>query len=212
MAKYIFVDIDGPLLPGKMHLFPINQKITRAKLNEAEPMFDQFAVRCFNLWAKYADAKIVFSTNWATGLTYPPDDHLKAIMFANGLDFTNRYHEDLLTPKRFTSQRGTEIWGWLCDTAKDGASFIAVDDDQECRHIKSYLEHAENNELPKVNGEWIEVDFTNGMSWDNFYDGCEALDINMDDINEGEFGIKPLTAEEKAKREEALKLLANCII
>jgi len=226
MSNYIFVDIDGPLLPGKMHLYPINQKIERGKLNEAKPMFDNFAVQCFNMWAKYADAKIIFSTNWATALySYSDDDDcgpelkLKKIMLDNGLDFEDRYHKDILTPKKFTSARGSEIWWWLIENAKDGDKFIAVDDDSTCRYLEDYLRPREQDKhypngfvKPDITGKWIEVDFANGLNWENFTDGCEALGISIDDINEGEFGIERLTAEEKEKREKALDMLIHCMI
>jgi len=214
MSKYIFVDIDGPLLPGKMHLFPINKKITRQTLEEAQPMFDPFAVRCFNLWQKYSDAKIVFSTNWETHNKIDAD-HLKMLMELNGLKFTGSYHETCITAKRFTPSRGSEIFGWLMDNAKDGDSFIAVDDDSACSYIESYMD---NDKRPdghpevKFSGKWIEVDFMDGMSYANFIDGCEVLGIDLDDINEQEFGVKKLTAEEKQKRKEALDMLIHCMV
>jgi len=222
--SYIFVDIDGPLLPGKMHLFPINQKITRAKLKEAEPMFDTFAVKAFNIWAKYADAKIIFSTNWATALySYDeegeleigPEVRLKEIMLDNGLEFEGRYHEEILTPKKFTSERGSEIWWWLLDHAKDGDKFIAVDDDTSCRYIDDYIKRGREGsyvEVADFTGRWIDVDFAEGLTWENFHDGCKALGIEIDTINEGEFGIKPLTAEEKEEQAKALDMLIHCMV
>ena len=212
----IFVDIDGPLLPGKMHLFPINRKIERSKLNEAEPMFDQFAVRCFNLWAKYGNAKVVFSTNWATALN-DPKTKLPEIMKNNGLEFD--YHEDILTPKKFTSYRGSEIWWWMIDNMKDGDKFIAVDDDTSCGYIADYIKPREQDKhfpndvhKPKVSGEWIEVDFSTGLTYKNFIKGCEALNIDMDDMVEKEFGIKPQTEEEKIAHAKALDMLIHCMV
>jgi len=223
--NYIFVDIDGPLLPGKMHLYPINQSIERGKLNEAEPLFDNFAVQCFNIWAKYSNAKIIFSTNWATALysysndeEFKPETKLKKIMADNGLDFEGRYHDEILTPKKFTSARGSEIWWWLMDNAKDGDKFIAVDDDGTCRYLEDYLKPREQDKnylngfvKPDLIGKWIEVDFTDGMTWKNFHEGCDILGIDIEDVNEQEFGIKKLTKEEKKKREEALDLLTRCM-
>jgi len=214
MSNYIFVDIDCPLLPTKLHLLKENRKITRSKLYEAQPVFDEFAVRCFNLWTKYADAKIIFSTNWASAPGIDAD-HLKMIMEMNGLKFKGQYHNEILTPKKFTSQRGSEIWWWLIDNAKDDDKFIAVDDDTSCYYVDSYISDAKEKGYVKVKdftGKWIEVDSTDGLSYRNFLDGCEALGINLEDIDEGEFGIKPLTAEEKEKREKALDLLIQCMV
>ena len=219
MSNYIFVDIDGPLLPTKMHLFPENRIIQRSKLNEALPKFDPFAVKCFNLWAKYADAEIIFSTNWATALYPDADEKLKVLMANNDLDFEGRYHEDVLTPKKFSSARGSEIWWWLVENAKDGDRFIAVDDDYTCGNIKDYMRPRKQDQhypstmvKPDITGKWIEVEFTDGLTMRNFLDGCDALDINLDEIDEQEFGIKALTQAEKDKRDKALELLANCII
>ena len=222
--NYIFVDIDGCLLPGKLRLFPINHKIERGKLKEAKPLFDNFAVQCFNMWAKYGDAKIIFSTNWATALySYStegdlekgPEIKLKEIMLDNGLDFEGRYHEEILTPKKFTSQRGSEIWWWLLNNAKDGDKFIAVDDDTSCSYIDGYVSSAKEKgyvEVKDFTGKWIEVDFADGMNWKNFTDGCEALGITIDAINEGEFGIKPQTEEEKEAQSKALDMLIHCMV
>ena len=204
----IFVDIDGPLLPGKLNLFEQNHKITRQNLDKAEPMFDPFAVKVFNLWARYGNAKIVFSTNWATQHKMTIDI-LKEIMRLNGLSFD--YHHEILTPKKFTSERGSEIWWWILDNMKDGDRFIAVDDDQSCEYIQKYIGH-NNKDNPKVEGGWINVDFQNGISWENFMDGLEFLDIPKSAIDEGEFGIKPLTAEEKIKYEKSFDLYYGAMI
>ena len=197
----IFVDIDGPLLPQKMDLFHQNRKTGK----ENPPMFDEFAVRVFNLWAKYGNAKIVFSTNWA--LSWSADE-LKEIMRVNGLGFD--YHEHCITPKRFRQERHSEILNWLDDHSKEGDKFIAVDDDTSCRYIEQIMKHPQNE--VKATGEWIEVEFQNGISWQNFLDGCEALDINLEDINFHEFGIKILTDEEKEQRKKDLDLLARSLM
>jgi hypothetical protein len=179
----IFVDIDGPLLPQKMHLFHQNRKSGEAN----PPMFDPMAVRIFNLWAKYSNAKIVFSTNWAISYS---EDELKHIMLVNGLGFD--YHDDCITPKRMRSERNHEISEWLNEHKDEVANFIVVDDDYTCK----YIEHE--------GGQWIAVNFANGITYDNFIDGCAALEIQVEDIWEQEFGIKKLTPEQKATRDMLL--------
>lgn len=198
----IFVDIDGPLLPRKMHMFHKNRVLG---INPETgvgyyPVFDEFAVRAFNLWAKYGDAKIVFSTNWAFSHN---TEQLKEIMELNGLGFD--YHDVLYTPKRMTSHRSHEIVWWLHDNASADDKFIAVDDDTSCQDIPRLLE-SEHRPID-TKGEWIAVDFDNGLSWDNFIDGCEVLGINIDDIYENEFGIAPLTQKQKDFREGILDSL-----
>jgi len=173
----IFVDVDGPLLPRKMHMFHQNRKSGI----ENPPQFDQFAVRAFNIWAKYSDAKIVFSTYWAYEYN---DDELKDIMTVNGLGFD--YHNVVVTPKKMSSQRHNEILWWLAENSNKGDKFIAVDDDSSCQHIESTMTEHMADKI-QATGKWIDVDFDNGLSWDNFLDGCEVLGINIDYVYEKEF-------------------------
>jgi hypothetical protein len=202
MTNIVFVDIDGPLLPGKMHMFKEN----RSREKFATPMFDPWAIRCFNVWTKYADAKAVLSTNWVHSWEV---DKLMDIMAQNGLELN--WHEQPVTPKRFSSSRHTEILDWLEDnTDVEGDRFIAVDDDTTCNHIRPIIDEMHRN--IHILGDWIEVDFMNGISWKNFEDGCKHLGIDMEDIKEGEFGIKKLTAEEKEQRQKDLELLARCMV
>jgi hypothetical protein len=163
------------------------------------PKFDEFAVRTFNLWAKYSKAKIVFSTHWAFSHT---ESQLKEIMLLNGLGFD--YHEVLFTPKKPTSYRCNEIVWWLHDNAEAGDTFIAVDDDTSCQDIASMLGDEYNGHGADATGQWINVDYDNGMSWDNFLDGCDVLGIDIDEIYEKEFGIEPLTKKQKEYREGLL--------
>lgn len=191
----IFVDIDGPLLPRKMHMFHQNRKTGKNSETGTGhyPQFDEFAIRAFNLWAKYGNAKIVFSTAWAHNWS---TEQLKDIMLVNGLGFD--YHDVVHTPKKMTSHRSHEIVWWLHDNAKLGDKFIAVDDDTSLQDLESLMQ-SEQRPID-ARGEWINVDYDSGMSWDNFIDGCAILGINMDDIYEQEFGIKPLTQAQKDYR------------
>ena len=174
----IFVDIDGPLFPGKMNLFSVNRRITQAKLNEARPMFDPFAIQAHNLWARYSNAKIVLSTNWVNHISV---DAVKEIMRQNGLAFD--YHTEIITPKKLTSSRSNEISFWLNENKYK--NFIAVDDDPSCKY------------LDKPRGGWIDVDFAEGLSYKNFLEGCELLGIDLDVLDKEEFGIEPITANER---------------
>jgi hypothetical protein len=172
------------------------------------PIFDQFAVTVFNLWAKYGNAKIVFSTNWA--LSYS-DDELKEIMAVNGLDF--EYHEDVCTPKRMSSYRHNEILDWLDNHRGEVDKFIAVDDDISCEWIEKILHSPEGRGL-KIDaaGEWVQVNFADGMTTANFKQGCDVLGVDMDELREKEYGIKKLTDKEKEERAAALELWAHCAI
>lgn len=181
----IFVDVDGPLMSRKMHMFHQNRKLG---VKKAMPRFDEFSVRAFNLWAKYSNAKIVFSTAWAWNWTV---DELKDVMKTNGLGFD--YHDVVTTPKKNSSNRVHEIAMWLIDNAGPKDRYLIVDDDTSCQDIANFTD------ITAVGG-WINVDFDNGTSWDNFLDGCDLLHIDIDDIYQDEFGIPKLTDEEKAAR------------
>jgi len=172
--KVIFVDIDGPLLPRKMHLFSEN----RTYAPKAIPRFDEFGIRAFNLWKKYGDAKIVFSTYWSYSFTA---DELKHLMLKNGLGF--EYHEDVLTPKKPSSTRNSEIFLWL-KNHPEVTHWIAVDDDPSCSFLENNVEIDGTINL----GRWINVNYNNGISFENFNDGCKALGIDQDVLATKEFG------------------------
>ncbi len=189
----IFVDIDGPLLPQKMHYFGQNRR--SGKQPENYPMFDPWAVRVFNMWARYGKAKIVFCTHWTHSWTV---DELKDIMKHNGLGFD--YHEDCVTPKKMSSYKCNEIHWWL-ESHPECTNYIAVEDDSTCAHLDKLTE-----KLP-VEGRWINVDYSNGISMKNFTDGCAQLGIDLEQLMFEEFGVPILTQEEKDKRDRLMHAL-----
>ena len=189
----IFVDIDGPLVPQKMHYFGQNRRA--GKEPENYPMFDPWAVRVFNMWARYGKAKIVFCTHWTHSWSA---DELKDIMKHNGLGFD--YHEDCVTPKRMSSEKGHEIHWWLKDHP-ECTNFIIVEDDHSCAWVENFIK-----DMP-VKGRWIQVDYSDGISMKNFMDGCEQLGIDHEQLMFEEFGVLILTPEEKKAREMFLRAL-----
>lgn len=203
MTNYIFVDFDGCLLPGKMHLFADNRKAVDEFLKGGSPIprFDPVAVRMHNLWAKYGNAKIVFSTSWTRtfrGTWQECEAYLKRIMSENR--FEGEYAEDCVTPKRLSSEHIHEIQEWCYDNLKPEDRFIAVDDanlsflaDEHCAYYKQ--------------GKWIKTDYNDGLTWKNFKDGCEWLGVNNETLLFEEFGIIPLTEAEK----EAHRRLASIL-
>ena len=203
MANYIFVDFDGPLLPGKMHLFANNRKVVDEFLKGGSPIprFDPVAVRRHNLWVKYGNATVVFSTSWARtfrGTWQECETYLKLIMSENG--FEGEYAEDCVTPKRRSSEHIHEIQEWCYDNLKPEDKFIAVDDanlsflaDEQCAYHKQ--------------SKWIKVDYNDGLSWKNFKDGCEHLGVDNETLLHQEFGIVPMTEEEKEAHRRLVSLL-----
>lgn len=197
MANYIFVDFDGPLLPGKSHIFQNNREAVNAFMRgeDAIPYFDPIAVQMHNLWARYGNAKVVFSTSWARsyrGTWQECEVYLKRIMRENG--FTGEYADECVTPKRRSSAHIHEIGEWLYDNLQPEDRFIAVDD-------------ADLSDIARGNfylqGRWIKCDYNNGLTWQNFLDGCEALNIDKASMMHLEYGIIP-KSEEEIQRERAL--------
>lgn len=203
--RYIFVDFDGPLLPGKNHLLAETRKTVAEFLAGGSPIpcFDPIAMRMHNLWARYGNAKVVFSTSWARSYRGPWQEceaYLKRIMSENG--YTGEYADDCITPKRISSEHIHEIQEWCYDNLKEGDRFIAVDDAN-----LSYLSEGSW----KDQGKWIQVSYNNGLSWENFKDGCEHLGVNNEELLHQEFGIVPLTDEQKEQRRRNLNLLLSVI-
>jgi hypothetical protein len=203
MTNYIFVDFDGPLLSGRCHLFPENRKAAAEFLKGGNPIpyFDPVAMRMHNLWAKYGNAKVVFSTSWARTFRGDWDEceaYLKRVMVENG--FEGEFADYCITPKRRSSEHIHEIQEWCFDNLKEGDKFIAVDDAN-----LSFLEHEQCSW--KNQGKWIRVDYNDGLTWRNFKDGCEFLGVNNDELLLKEFGIVPRTEEERKRDRELISLL-----
>ena len=196
MANYIFVDFDGPLLPNKMHLFDANRKAIDAFMRgeDSIPYFDPIAMRMHNLWAKYGNAKVVFSTSWARHVRKweETEAYLKKVMRDNG--YVGEFAEDCVTPKRLSSYHIHEIQEWCHDNLQEGDRFIAVDDAD-----LSFLAHDQCSW--KDQGVWIKVDSDNGLSWKNFKDGCVGLEIDNAMMMHLEFGL-PIKSKEEVKREQ----------
>lgn len=198
MANYIFVDFDGPLLPGKMHLFDSNRKAVGAFMagEDAIPTFDPVAVQMHNLWAKHGNAKVVFSTSWARHVRKweETEAYLKKVMRDNG--YIGEFADNCLTPKRRSSNHADEILDWCDMYLKPEDLFIAVDDAD-----LSLLAH--DRCTVKSQGTWIQCKYNDGLTWKNFKDGCSALKVDNASMLHIEYGIVP-KSEEEIKREREL--------
>jgi len=203
MPNIIFVDIDGVLLPGKMHLFDRNRKAVEdflgASPNGIVPYFDPVAVRMFQLWTQYSDAQLVFCTTWAFGDTRRVD-FVKHIMKSNGLDF--QYHPDSVTPRRRTSNKLHNVGMWIDDNGQPGDNYLVVDDDSSLHHINSsdtMFDWLQDSQRISA----IIPNYNDGLTWQHFKDGCTSLQIDNKTLLQLEFGIVPRTPEE-IKRDESL--------
>jgi hypothetical protein len=203
MRNIIFVDIDGVLLPGKMHLFDRNRKAVSDFLAGSPdgivPYFDPVAVRIFQLWALHSNAQIVLCTNWAFGDTRHVG-FVKHIMESNGLDF--QYHTNPVTPRRLTSNKLHNVGLWIDDYGQPGDNYLVVDDDSSLHHLNSSdarMDWLQDNQHISA----IIPDYNDGLTWKHFKDGCAHLQIDNKKLLHLEFGIVPRTPEE-IKRDESL--------
>lgn len=220
--KVIFLDIDGPLMPGKQWFVPQNSNIRKTlgnnwwkqmtdsdKLDELVT-FDPAAVSFFNIWQRMSGAKIVMATNWRRWMSR---ERLEAIFDRNGLDAD--IHDDWETGYRFTSNRMNEIGMWM-DDHKNATGIIVDDDPDLCRYSDWFNETDKQDKLDA--DAWqrklklVEVDYSNGLTLSNFNFACKSLDIDIEDVGEEIFGVKKLTAEEKKQRQIDLDMLIRCAI
>lgn len=222
--KVIFLDIDGPLMPGRQWFDSRNSNMRKnlgdvwwKKINELEEFdelitFDPVAVQFFNLWQRLSGAKIVVASNWAQWIS---QDRLLKIFEVNGL--STDLHEDWRTERtRFDDSRMHQIGDWMYDHSE--YTGIIVDDDIDlCGRFNSSNVQRKNQTKSSQIG-WqdkltlVAVEYTNGLTLQNFKDGCTGLEITQDAVMQKVFGIEPLTEEQKKQAEEDLELLVRCCI
>jgi len=224
--KVIFLDIDGPLMPGRQWFDSRNSNMRKnlgdvwwKKINELEEFdelitFDPIAVNFFNLWQRMSGADIVVASNWSHWIS---KERLIKIFDRNNLDAF--LHEDWRTERKLTSGRVHEIGMWMSDHPE--YTGIIVDDDADlCRYTKWFNDpeyQKENREKYgpsywEIRTKLVAVEYTNGLTLQNFKDGCAGLEITQDAVMQKVFGIEPLTEEQKKQAEEDLELLVRCCI
>ena len=236
----VFLDIDGPLLPGRAHWLGSNTTMVTAARKKTETpwffdwelkktvRFDPIAVHFFNAWVGFSDARIVISSNW-TGHT--SKEQLRDLFNLNGLVGEFYEGDSWETTKHFRRQhRAGEINEWLLDHP-DVTNFLIVDDDPTVKDLeKDQSQHKkriayckkknmDTDDRPYVFkdliGHVIEVSFDDGITLAQFQQGLDILKIDIEDILETWYGVKKLTPAEKAQKEreyrEALQLLSRSI-
>lgn len=203
MRNIIFVDIDGVLLPGKMHLFDRNRKAVADFMAGSPdglvPYFDPVAVRMFQLWSTYSSAKIVFSTTWAFR-SERVVEFVKHIMASNDLNFV--YHNHPVTPFGLTSNKLHNVGLWIDDYGRDGDNYLIVDDDYSLHHINNDTVRWLNDK--NVTAHAIIPDYNDGLTWKHFKDGCKHLRIDTANMMQLEFGVVPRSREDVERERELL--------
>ena len=110
--NFLFIDVNGSLIPIKNHLIPQNYKFHKEfmkayryscdskdrnlskkqfekTLREFPPLFDPWAVRAHNLLAKRGEAKVIIVTKWKD---YVSIEFLKNLFEKQGLEFEYADH------------------------------------------------------------------------------------------------------------------------
>lgn len=168
----IFLDIDGPLIPGT------NDSILELTQCTPYPIFDSSAVRYLRLLAEYSAAKIVFSTSWTLVYSY---NELRGFMDFNDLELD--WHDEYETPKKLTGQcrRHEEILAWLKKHHESIGSdrFLVIDDNSLCQHIRQGII---DMDIP-VKGDWVPVEYEIGFTYENFLQGCQVFGIEVDEVS-----------------------------
>jgi len=213
MKNFMFIDIDGPLLPGKSYLFPENRRfIDRFSdmgpleeiLDEVQPIFDPFSVRAHNLLAKYGDAEIVLVTNWRSWVSI---ERIQQMFDDQGLEF--KYADQPTCVKRgLTSERVHDVATHVEDYLPENSRALIIDDDPGLTWLNEFWGPDSNsdgnrNRLER-NVEWklLHVDYQEGLTYDHFKQGVKFFDIDTDQLNHYEFGAPLLTEEEKQKKRD----------
>lgn len=115
--KILFLDFDGPMMPGRSYLLPENYRrlVTR---------FDPVASAMVQRLLEDADARLVISSTWrAHGR-----DVIAGMLLNNQID-SSRLHEDWRTSHhRMSASRASEIQEWLA-RHPETTHWVALDDD-----------------------------------------------------------------------------------
>lgn len=170
----LFVDIDGPLLPFRLHYHPDNwELIQKKKANMHIPnaelfeikrklKFDPVMVHAINRWLDMTDGKIVFSTAWAEQFE---KDQMLEIFRNNGIDVSS-VHNQWMTPRCLQWDRGVEISHWLAMNKGTVKNYMVIDDDPSVLNAPGVRKQ-------KV----LLIDLVNGLQYHQLWDGCEILGI-----------------------------------
>jgi len=242
MQNYIFIDIDGPLLPGRSHLIAQNREFlhqfndgvgAEELFEKYPPVFDPWAVRAHNLLAKHGSAKIVIVTNWRR---WADIDQLINMFAEQGLDFSYADRPSCIR-RGMSSERYHDIASHMEDEINEDARVLVIDDYnlQALNHFYrlegeegerdgyygidhndeqvGIVQNQDNAIAHDIRFKWLDVDYTEGLTYKQFKLGADFLGVDWDQLNFEEFGIPIKTEEEKRKEREAMdKYLGAFII
>ena len=224
--NFIFIDIDGPLLPGRAHLDRGNRAFFDAfnsgmrmdeLLENHPPVFDPWAVRAHNLLAQYGQAKIVIVTNWRRWASI---EQLQRLFEMQGLEFDYADRASCIR-RGLSSERVHDVSCHIQDYLPDDSRALIIDDgdldwlnsfmplenldpDADTYGYYDFPAHDDRQvgrvEDKNIRWKWLKVDYRNGLTYEQFKLGGDFLEIDWDQLNFAEFGIPILTQEEKDRQ------------
>lgn len=142
--KIIFLDFDGPMIPGRAHFLP---------LIHGHRSFDPVAVTLVNRLAEKAKAKIVIHSNWRKGY-YKGDLPLRDWIISNGLK-EEHFHKDFFCPMRMSSERYQDIGMWL-DDHPDTKDFVILEDLPLFMGYERFIPN------------FVKIDYMEGLTWERY--------------------------------------------
>ena len=121
-APVIFLDIDGPMIPGRAYALRTQTR--------RPPPFDPIAVAMVSRLCQESGAEIVISSTWRKRRSR---DEMTDVLRQNGLGDV-ALHEDWGTPVLDSQTRGQQITAWLRNHPMV-ERYVALDDDHTVRTL-----------------------------------------------------------------------------
>ena len=158
MRKIIFLDIDGPMVPGRGIYMP----------GQTTPptLFDPCAVGLLNRMANMSGAKIVVQSSWRKPHVLDrlnsiyPDFSLKDYIIGQSVN-AKHFTDDWVCPFTPNTNRWYDIALWLSRNP-DVTKYVVLDDDVFIHG------HIDPNNL-------VSVDYNIGLTIDNYFDAMKVL-------------------------------------
>lgn len=190
----MFIDIDGPLLPGKMHLFRDNKVFMKEMqaagdrdvdylIKDFPPLFDPYAVAVHNWLANKGDAKIVLVTNWRLWFS---TEQLMSIFADQGLVF--QYADQPSCVKRgFSSTRLHDVACHIDTVLPENSRALVIDDAPELLTLNEwftddYQSDGNKERLAKnIEFKLLSVDYNNGLTHKQVMEGANFFGIKVSD-------------------------------
>lgn len=151
--KIIFLDFDGPMIPGRSYILPGNRKT-----GHVVTQFDPIAAMWVEALLRVSGAKLVISSTWRR----MGQNAIRSLLLMNNID-PSHLHEEWCTPQRVL-RRSKEIEAWLA-SHPEVTHYAAIDDDIAQGELEG----------------GVPISFQNGILREDVDRIASVLGIDMDD-------------------------------